>query len=121
MLGEIAHGIDEAQRGAAVTGIKIAGNNGPGPAADARQHGDVLFAVRTAVSDGLTDDARAHLKLPERLACTGVYRFEPTVHSTVEDHIPRRGQRPAPDGEVFLDAPDFAGRDRVPGAELPTV
>src|SRR6185369_5574783 len=54
---EVADRAGKATRGAAVARIDVVEGDGSGPATHARQHGDVLLAVRSPVGDRLTDDS----------------------------------------------------------------
>jgi hypothetical protein len=49
VLRQVLHRVGEAVGGGAVARVEVAGHDGAGPAADARQDGDVLLAVRAAV------------------------------------------------------------------------
>ena len=60
-------------------------------------------------------------ELPERSARLGIYGFEPAVHRSIEDHVSSRGERTAPHGEFFIDAPDFLSSIDVPSSELAAV
>src|SRR5689334_17688058 len=66
VLAEVRHRVGEAERRRAIHGIDAAGHYGAGPAAYASQHGHVLLAIRPFISDGLSDDSRTRLKLPEQ-------------------------------------------------------
>src|SRR5215204_6212912 len=118
---QVAHGVDEAERGARVPGVEAAGDDRTRPSAHARQNGDVLLAVGPAVRDRLPDDPRARLELPERLAGSRVHGLEPSLHRAVERDVPRGDERAAPHGKVLLDAPDLLACDRIPRIELAAV
>src|SRR4051812_37349708 len=75
VLRQIARGVHESIRRAAVAHIEVAGDHGTRPAADAIEHRDVLLAVRALVGHGLPDDAGLRLELPKRLAGLRVDRL----------------------------------------------
>jgi hypothetical protein len=79
-LREITHRVDEAERGGGVARVELAGDNGAGPSADARENRDVLLAIRSQVRDGLTHDAGAGLVPPEWFSRARVNGLEPAVH-----------------------------------------
>src|SRR5438045_5826366 len=54
-LLEVAHHICKATRGTAVARIDIVEHHSAGPATHAREHGDVLLAVRCPICDRLTE------------------------------------------------------------------
>src|SRR5205085_11445633 len=76
VVGQVTHRVDEAERGCGVARVETGGDNRARPSADARKHGDVLLAVRAFVDDGLADDSRPGLELPEHFARARVDRFE---------------------------------------------
>ncbi len=56
-----------------------------GSAADARQNGNVLFAVRPAVRHRLPNHAGAAFELPQKFARACMGNFEPAVHRVLDD------------------------------------
>src|SRR4051812_49396082 len=69
----------------------------------------------------MPDNTRLKLHLEQDITCDCVHSLEPTVESTVEDHIPSSGECAAPDGEALLDSPFLCSRCSVPGDELSPV
>src|ERR1051326_7592297 len=116
-LGQVPHRVGEAEGRGSVARIDVGRDRQPRPPSDARQHRDVLLAVGSEVRDGLTDDSRLRLELPDQIAGARVDRFEPAVHRSVKDQVARRGQRAAAGGKLFFAAPDFCARDWIPGGE----
>src|SRR5574338_908288 len=117
LVRQVLDGMDEAQRRRRIARVELARDDRAGPAADPRDHRDILTPVRAAVADRLADDPAAGLELPQELAVALVDRFEPTVHRPVEDEPPGGRQRRAPQRQVFLDFPQLAAVDRVPCGE----
>src|SRR5215211_7673665 len=116
-LLEVAHGVDEAERGGAVARIEVAGHDRAGPAADARQDRHVLAAVGAAVGGRLADDPGAGLELPQQLTGLGVKSFEPAVHGSVEHDVAGSRDGPAPQREILLHLPTRALGRNVTGGE----
>src|SRR3954449_4279018 len=118
VLRQVAHRVDEAERGRSVARIDLSGDDRAGPAANAGEHRDVLLAIRAAVAYGLADDAGARAEAPQHLARVRIERLEDAVHRAVEDDAARGGERAAPHREVLLHRPALLRRDGVPGAEF---
>src|SRR5207302_2855383 len=111
---QVAHRVDEAAARGLIAGIQADGDDGARPAADAVEDGDVLLAAGTAKGDGLADDSRGGLELPQQLAGARVHGLEPAVHGAVEDDVAGGGQRAAPDGEALAQRPRRALGHRIP-------
>src|SRR3569623_1594093 len=62
---EVAHGVDKAQRRAAISWIEITGNNSTRPSAYPREDRDILMSVRSPIGRWLADNPRACLELPK--------------------------------------------------------
>src|SRR5512142_2173857 len=92
---EIAHGSNKSQRCCGVALSEAAGHDRTGPSADARKHRHVFLLLRTAIDNGLADDARTCFELPELFPGARVHRFEPTVESAEEHEVARGGHRAA--------------------------
>src|SRR6266566_1428803 len=101
-LLEVAHRVRKATRGTAVARIDVVEYDGSGPATHARQHGDVLLAVRSSIRDRLTDDSGLGLELPEQLAAFRVDRLEPAVHRAVKTRSPAVASAPLHTGKSSL-------------------
>src|SRR6185503_18394494 len=86
-LWQVAHRIDEAERGARVVRIERCGDEGTGPAADSGHHRDIFASIRPAIGDRLADDSGIQLELPKEVPIQRVDRFEPAVHRAVEDDV----------------------------------
>src|SRR4051794_4542167 len=56
-LGQIADGVDEAERGARIARVERPGDDRAGPAADAGDDCHILPAVGPAIGDRLADDS----------------------------------------------------------------
>src|SRR5690349_18210390 len=97
VLRQILHRADEAAARRRIFRRQLCRDDGAGPAANAREHGDVLLAVRTEIRDRLTDDARARLVLPLQRAGARVDGFEAAIHRAVEQNVARGHERAAPD------------------------
>src|SRR3569623_157444 len=104
----------EAKRGVAYARIDLGVGHDSGPAADARENGDILLSVRAAVGDRLTDEAGACAKLPKHVAVLGVDRLEQAVHGAVEGDIAGGYERAAPDRKVFVNFPGLLARHLIP-------
>src|SRR6266404_8853148 len=104
-----------------VARIDVVENDGSGPATHARQHGDVLLAVRSSIRDRLTDDSGLGLELPEQPAAFRIDRLEPAVHRAVEDDIACGCKRATPHREIFVDRPHCTLGDRVPRRDETTI
>src|SRR5580692_9029945 len=66
---EIRHDAEEAERTGRIARVKVAGDDGPCPAAYPRQDGDIFMPVRPTIGHRLADDPGAGLELPFELAC----------------------------------------------------
>src|SRR3954447_1589466 len=84
---EVGHGTGEAQGGSRIARVEIAGYHRAGPAADPRQHRDMLVAVGAAPGRRLANDAGARLELPKHGAGLGIDGFEPAFHRAVEGDV----------------------------------
>src|SRR6185437_15713064 len=87
LLLQVGNDGREAAAGAFVARIEVAGDDAARPAADARQHGDVLPVFGAAIRHRLADDPRARLEFPELIAGLRVDRLEPAFHRAVEDDV----------------------------------
>src|ERR1051326_7012766 len=120
-LRQIAHGVDESEGGGAVARIELSGDDRAGPAADAGENRDVLFAVGAAEGDRLSDDSGTALEPPQQLSRLRVDGLEPSIHRSVERDVAGRDERAAPHRKLLFDRPDRALVDRVPRVEHATI
>src|SRR5204863_5447535 len=111
--GQVAHGVHEPAGRRAVAPIEVARNDRAGPAANTREHRDVLPAVGAAIGHRLPDDSGGGLVLPEHAPGLRVEGLEPAIHRAVENDIAGRHQRAAPHRKVLGDAPALLARERV--------
>src|SRR3989454_10775780 len=88
-----------------------------GPAADPREDGNVLLALRPSVRHRVTDNARRALEAPQFPAGALVHRLEPALHRAVENDATGRGERAAVGGQVLLDLPSLFPGGGVPRDE----
>src|ERR1041385_6235026 len=114
-VGKVLRRVDEAEGGRGIARVELSGDNRTGPAANARDHCDVLAPVGTAVADRLPDDSAAGLEAPQELAGVRIDGFEPAVHRAVEHDASGSHKRWAPQRQVFLDLPDRPALAGVPG------
>src|SRR5581483_7805455 len=121
MLPQVRHSIYETQGGCAVARVQAPGDDCSRPAADSRQHSDVLLAVGAAIRHRLADDARSCFELPEEVSVVRVQGFEPTIHRSVEHNVSGRYYRAAPGRKLFFYFPDRLAIDRIPGRELSAI
>src|SRR3954471_22843932 len=106
---DVFHRAHDAQRCVRIVGRYLGKRDRSHPSADPGIDGDVLLAVRTEVGDGISDDARRGVELPEFRPRPRVDRLEPPVHRSVEHDIPARGEDAAVNGKPrILDAPGLA-------------
>src|SRR5260370_1052938 len=63
-VGVVVEGADRAESGGRILRTNVERYASPRPAADAREHGDVLLTVRREVGHRVPDDARRRLELP---------------------------------------------------------
>src|SRR5262245_2547138 len=87
--------------GCRVVGIEQAGcKTDSRPAADTRQHGNILLAIVLKGID-VADDARRSLELVKFLARLGIHRLEVALERAVEHDAARSCQRAGPHRELF--------------------
>src|SRR2546426_5094297 len=99
LFRSITERADRAQRRRGIFGADAERHAGAGPAADPREHGDVLLAVRPEVGHRVADDARRALEPPQLGPGRGINRLEPAFHRAVEHDAAGRRQGPAVRGE----------------------
>src|SRR3954452_11242958 len=121
VFAKIRHCIEEAQCSGPINSIQTAGYRGTRPTSYAGKYGNVFFAIRAFVCDGLPNDAGAGLKLPERISIGGIDSLEPAVHGSVECNVPCSDKRTAPDGKLLVDAPNIFSLDGIPSRKDPAV
>src|SRR5690242_18206746 len=85
VLGQVLHRVDEAERGAGISDIQVAGDHRARPTSHAGKNRDILLAVRTLERGRLPDDAAAALELPKRFPVVGIDRAEAAVHRPEKD------------------------------------
>src|SRR5918997_4475832 len=118
VVGQRLVGADRAEA------LGLAGQPGrhadAGPAADAREHRDVLLA---AVAEGVdvADDAGGRAEAEQLAPVALVHRLDVALERPVEDDVARGGQRPGPDREALRPRPDDLPLARVPGDEVAEV
>src|SRR2546427_4100592 len=108
---------DSAQPRSRVFRAHAQGDADAGPAADPREDGNVLLALRPCVRHRVTDDARRALEAPQFPAGALVHRLEPALHRAVENDATGRGERAAVGGQVLLDLPPLFPAGGVPRDE----
>src|SRR5205823_14035884 len=69
----------------------------------------------------VTDDAGAHLELPENFSAPGIDCLEPAIECPIEHDAARGRQRATPDWIRLPDSPDFLSGRCIPGYELPAI
>src|SRR5262249_18716194 len=92
---DIAEGAKSSEGGRFRLASEFPRDADAGPSADAGKDSDILLSIGTHIRDGITDDPRWRLELPQDFAGFGVQRFQPPFHRPVENHVSGRRERPA--------------------------
>src|ERR1043166_1345283 len=119
--GDVAERAERAEPRGRIVRADVRGDANPRPSADTGQHRDVLLAVGPDVGHRIADDAGRCLELPQQITGLRIHRLQPSLHRPVEDDVAGGGERAGPVRQLFLHAPDFLVRGRIPGDELATI
>src|SRR5262245_28520533 len=102
---DVRKSTDRAERCRRIFAANVGCDTDTRPAADTREHSDVLFTIGSGIGHRITNDSGWGLELPQNLAGFSMNGFKPSFHGSVKNHVSTGGESASPGGEVFFHAP----------------